>query len=101
MGSLPRFVRSLLEFVGFVAWVCRLGSLVRGFVDWVCVVSAWVCVCVRVGLPLFLLCPLFVDFFSKGSKGRRRREIGFLAFPCGNLVFKIQVPSEFSLKSSI
>ena len=25
MGSLPRFVRSLLEFVGFVAWV-------RGFI---------------------------------------------------------------------
>ena len=93
------------EFMGFVAWVRRLGSLVRGFVDWVCcwvrVVSAWVCVCVHVGLPLFLLCPLFVDFFSKGSKGRRRREIGFLAFPCGNQVSKIRVPSEFSLKSSM
>ena len=98
MGSSP-------EFVDFVAWVCRLGSLVRGFVDWVCrwvrVVFAWVCVCIRVGLPLFLLCPLFMDFFSKGSKGRRRREIGFLAFPCGNRVSEIRVASEFSLKSSM
>ena len=90
------------EFVGFVAWVRRLGSWVRRLgLSPVHVVSAWVCVCVRVGLPLFLLCPLFMDFFSKGSKGRRRREIGFLAFPCGNRVFKIQVPSEFLLKSSM
>ena len=33
MGSPPGFVGSLPKFVGFVAWVCRLGSLVRGFVD--------------------------------------------------------------------
>ena len=42
-----------------------------------------------------------MEFFSEGSKGRRRREIGFLAFSCGTRVFKTRVPSEFSLKSSL
>ena len=35
VGLPPGFVGSLPKFVGFVAWVRRLGSLVRGFVDWV------------------------------------------------------------------
>ena len=35
VGLPPMFVGSLPKFVGFVAWVRCLGSLVRGFVDWV------------------------------------------------------------------
>ena len=70
------------EFMGFVAWVCRLGSLVRGFVDWVCLVwfllgfvfvFVWVCRC-------FYFVPCSWIFFQRGAKEEEEERLAFWLF---------------------
>jgi len=117
VGSPLGFVGSLPESVDFVAWVHRLGSLVRGFAAGFVVnlllrvVLALIsCLCLHLYFCCFFGCRRFlffiflffsqrgegfVDFFQRGAK-EEEEEIGFLAFSCGT-----RVPSEFLLKSSL
>ena len=97
MGSLPRFVRSLLEFVGFVAWVRRwvrwfvglsIGFVVGFVVDLLLrVISALIsylclclCFCCLFGCRGFFYFLFFTFFCQRGRRGRRRvsQLFGFL-----------------------
>ena len=89
MGSLPRFVRSLLEFVGFVAWVRRwvrwfvglsIGFVVGFVVDLLLrVISALIsylclclCFCCLFGCRGFFFFKGLSWIFSEGEKRKKK-----------------------------